>query len=87
MVDYMGACLKFCIISTLLPAYTAVCAIPKEKVNCGGIKNSTASKIFEEKRNKTAQDFFRDFPLCWEKNNLSGFLLHKMVPTVNYLRD
>lgn len=67
MVDYMGICLKFCIIPTLLPAYTAVCAIPKEKVNCGDIKNSTASKVFEQKRNKTAQDFLEIFHYVGKK--------------------
>lgn len=56
MADYIGACLKFCIIPTLLPAYMAICAVPKEKVDCSIIKNSTASKVFGQK-NKRAQDF------------------------------
>lgn len=57
MVDYMGGCLKFCIILTLLPDYMAVSAVPKEKLDCSIIRNGTASKVFRQKRNKRAQDF------------------------------
>lgn len=72
MVDYMGACLKFSIIPTLLPASMDVCAVPKERVDCSSIKNSTASKVLGQKRNKTAQDFLEIFHYVG-KNYLSIF--------------
>lgn len=57
MTDNMGNWLRFCIIPTLLSAYMIIHAVPKEKVNCGGVKNSTTSTVLEQKRNKIAQDF------------------------------
>lgn len=73
MVDNVRICLGFCIIPTLLPAYMAVCAVPKKKVNCSGVKTSTASTVFEQKRNKIAQDFLEILQYVGKKMNLSVF--------------
>lgn len=80
MVDYMGACLKCCITPALLPAYMAVCAVPKEKVDCSITKNSTAGKVFGQKRNKRVQGFVEISHYVGEKLFVQFFYVIKLCP-------